>query len=108
MNTPHRQDADEFVRELEQCRRRAVCLSCAGLLSSRTAYISVHSNEFRDQCAGEGRCFPFMIPYCSHCEPEPEMYGCIHMKLFDLLTQQLTRPTRFKRLKGWFTRLWHS
>lgn len=80
MKTPQRKSMDEFLAERLQYRDHR-CPRCQseGLVLWPVS-LSIHSEEFGDRCAGEGRVMVFHIPYCPACkEPEPESVGCLHL-----------------------------
>jgi hypothetical protein len=82
MQAPHKQNAEVFEREIAAWIERGDCPYCHRELFFALVYVSIHSTEFDDTCAGQGRCIPYTIPYCPTCEPSPEDKGCIHMPLF--------------------------
>jgi hypothetical protein len=81
MQTPQRISALQFLAQLEPLLTGR-CEKCGGGLKTRLTFISIHSLEFGDACAGEGRVLNLMIPYCPRCEVAPEEYGCIHARIF--------------------------
>ncbi|HEV8189501.1 MAG TPA: hypothetical protein VGP83_17230 [Pyrinomonadaceae bacterium] len=81
MQTPRQWSALQFLAALEPLLT-GTCPQCSDGLKTRAAFISIHSLEFGDACAGQGRCLQLMIPYCPRCEPVPEGFGCIHARLF--------------------------
>jgi len=82
MKSPHRQDLESFERELLQALKRGRCLLCDRIMQLATVYVSVHATEFGNTCAGQGRCYPYLIPYCPNCELQPKEKGCIHVPMF--------------------------
>jgi hypothetical protein len=55
------------------------CFKCEGEITFATAYLSIHSIEFGEICAGPGRVVVASIPYCKTCEGVPDDRGCLHM-----------------------------
>lgn len=98
MLTPVRVEWETFKRELVETMARQTCSRCGERLTFARSYISIHSTEFGDLCAGEGRCDRYMIPFCETCEPLPAPQGCVHMELFgdnarcDFCLQRLPLP----------------
>jgi hypothetical protein len=82
MLTPIKTAFESFKRELVETMERGTCSRCGERLAFAPSYVSIHSTEFGDLCAGEGRCDRFNIPYCEACEPVPLPQGCVHMELF--------------------------
>jgi hypothetical protein len=59
------------------------CPTCDDTISFASTTLSIHSAEF-PTCAGQGRVWPFSVPYCARCEPKPEPFGCIHLRSVSL------------------------
>jgi hypothetical protein len=81
MQAPHRMPLTEFVAELSRWAGLMGCPQCGGRLALAVCYVSWHSVEFGDLCAGAGRCDPLELPYCPACEQQPESSGCVHAPL---------------------------
>jgi hypothetical protein len=60
--------------------RQHFCRKCGSMIMQKLAYISIHVTEF-ETCSGPGHVERLPIPFCPHCEPEPETYGCLHIPI---------------------------
>jgi hypothetical protein len=119
MTTPKRLTVRQFRESLCDFRQQ-VRLGPAGLLRhatcgtplrSKTVYLSIHDSPFPDSpCAGSGRVDRWKIPFCPACEPEPELYGCLHVPVdMAAITVTVEDPTvrdRLEAFKRWFLDLW--
>ena len=61
------------------------CKNCGSEVLQTTLYVSVHSSEFGDSCAGSGKVVKVPLPYCPKCEGEPKNFTtCIHIPMLPL------------------------
>jgi len=90
MNSPKRETRDKFLLRLnkyleERCVKEGdkfICKKCGETILQKTVFVSIHSTEFDDMCAGGGEVKKMAIPYCPKCESEPSGFGCIHVPFF--------------------------
>lgn len=75
---------------------RYYCKSCERCIDVMSAYVSLHSVEFGNECVGQGRVWVVLVPYCATCEPTPNMYGCLHVP-YSLLNSVAPNLAMFDR-----------
>ena len=92
METPKRMRLAETLAQISEyltvrCRREGneiICARCGGEIRRVRAFMSLHDEQFGDQCMGPGRAWRLEIPFCVACEDPPGQYGCIDMSDTDL------------------------
>jgi hypothetical protein len=82
MQAPQKISAEQFTAELLEARDRDGKCTCGFPYMYVIVHVSIHATEFED-CTGEGRCYPVLLPYCRKCEQEPQRSGCVHLPLFE-------------------------
>jgi hypothetical protein len=56
--------------------------------------MSLHDEQFGDDCIGPARAWRIEIPYCASCEEAPSLYGCIHMREAELNLPSVVEASR--------------
>lgn len=60
-----------------QIREQYSCKTCGTSIVWRRAFVSVH-NWIWSECVGDGEVVHPTIPTCPKCEPNVNVFGCVH------------------------------
>ena len=74
--------------------KELVCRRCGGEIRRVRAFMSLHDEQFGDDCIGPARAWRMEIPYCTNCEEPPSRYGCIHMSEAELNLPSVIEASR--------------
>lgn len=69
---------DGAAAPTEEAQPLYACLACNTPIKWHRAYMSIHESNW-STCAGYGECINPTIPICPKCEPNPDVFGCIHL-----------------------------